>query len=291
MLMMILTACAVSEVPPVALTLETTSTVPYLYYYSSLLDTFVVERADGQDGFTLGQDILEVSGRMQGMAWSNTGKWLAWWGNLYGRPPGPSQIANIWVIRVDGSGQTSVFTPIEQETIRLIDAVWSPTDDRLLVAYTRSECRSYDDVMYVRIYDAGQGEILLDSAMNTSLRSCGGGHLPNVFRWSPDGHAFAYPYELKNGQYGYTVFHLLDGQASNTTLSLDVAGSRTIFGYLWFELASYGSNHWLVVDPFTGYTATFDPLTFAEIPSAIQSGEQVTHLRTESDYSLGMYPA
>lgn len=61
------------------------SDAPFLYYYSSQQEAFIIERADGTDSRILADYKLpqlegssQSGGRIEGPGWSPTGKWFAW---------------------------------------------------------------------------------------------------------------------------------------------------------------------------------------------------------------------
>ncbi len=51
---------------------------PYLYYYSDVLNGFVIERADGTDSRVIAQGVMISPARavVQNTSWSASGKWL-----------------------------------------------------------------------------------------------------------------------------------------------------------------------------------------------------------------------
>ena len=53
--------------------------IPYIYYYSHVLNGIVIERADGTDSRIIGQGLVEEDPLwIEGVGWSPSGEWFAW---------------------------------------------------------------------------------------------------------------------------------------------------------------------------------------------------------------------
>jgi hypothetical protein len=64
--------------PTLARQVHQNAPAPYLYYYSDVLNGFVIERADGTDSRLIGAGLTPSVARIRTGGWSPDGKWLAW---------------------------------------------------------------------------------------------------------------------------------------------------------------------------------------------------------------------
>lgn len=102
--------------------------VPYLYYYSDLLHSFVIERADGTDSRTLAAGVMPVEHSiMRGPGWSPSGRWFAWTSSEY-RGPGYAP-AQGWIVSADGTHRITLLDHVQDVQAML----WSPAGDILFV--------------------------------------------------------------------------------------------------------------------------------------------------------------
>jgi WD40 repeat protein len=108
---------------------ETSSDAPYIYYYSEVLNAFVVERADGSGSRLLAQGMMDGDESwFSGPGWSPSGEWFAW---TAGRWAAHFVIkgAHPYVVGVDDSrpaGLPGDFNDVSMQ--------WSPTEDVLFIA-------------------------------------------------------------------------------------------------------------------------------------------------------------
>lgn len=103
---------------------QDTSDVPYIYYYSEVLNSFVVERADGTDPHLLGADLMpEDPAGINGAGWSPSGEWLAWrvWNGDFGI------VRNLpFAINIDGTRRLTSLDEFITAELK-----WSPNPDLL----------------------------------------------------------------------------------------------------------------------------------------------------------------
>lgn len=112
------------------------SAAPFVYYYSNEDRAVIIERADGADRQEiLLHDLVGERDKISGLAWSNTGLWLA--GGAANRGKNPDLV---WIARYDGVVRLSLQIP---DLVALDGSswVWSPTGDFLLVNYIGSNIR------------------------------------------------------------------------------------------------------------------------------------------------------
>lgn len=65
--------------PVIAQNTSLSSHIPYIYYYSDILNGVVIERADGTDSRLIGDGFMSrPSEEVGNFRWSPTGRWLAW---------------------------------------------------------------------------------------------------------------------------------------------------------------------------------------------------------------------
>jgi hypothetical protein len=139
-----------------ALQVHANAPAPYLYYYSDVLNGFVIERADGTDSRLLGKGIAQENmSRVTGPGWSPDGKRFAW----------------ITYALSDGGPvpmRGHILNTLTGEPVKLLDAFsnvyamwWSPERDLLLVAGNSVTCPGCTHILY----------LLLDVQANRYLAS------------------------------------------------------------------------------------------------------------------------
>lgn len=179
------------------------SEAPLIYYYSSLSQAFIIERADGTNSQILtsftpppawdsenSQPMVVV-----GPGWSPSGNWLAWTTDLpYGNR---GQGQNVYLAHRSGGDWQSVFDA--EGAWRIHSLTWSPTDDQLLIQRLSNE----DDSEQVIVYDVKTQEMVLildakelGAVFKDQARFVG-------VEWTPDGQAVSLSYYrqcLSSGQ-------------------------------------------------------------------------------------------
>jgi WD40 repeat protein len=106
-----------------------TELAPFLYYYSDVLNAFVIERADGTDSRVFAEGVMPDTNFVRGAGWSPSGKWFAWRGSdVNGEGVGP--YTGAWIISADGTNRVNVFDELDGYIYYM---EWSPVEDLLLV--------------------------------------------------------------------------------------------------------------------------------------------------------------
>lgn len=127
--------------------------IPYLYYYSDLLNSFVIERADGTDSRTLAADVMPIEHLiMSGPGWSPSGRWFAWTSSEY-RGPGYAP-AQGWIVSADGNHRLTLLDHVQDVQAML----WSPADDMLFVV--ESSYPPQDDTKVCYLIDVEAEEVI-----------------------------------------------------------------------------------------------------------------------------------
>jgi len=115
--------------PAFAQDVDTADNVPYIYYYSNVLNGIVIERVDGTDSRIIGQGLMPESATVvDGPGWSPDGRWFVWRGY---------QPLEFGFYMPQGSYGVSIENQsldILAEFPVTIDALqWHPTENLLLV--------------------------------------------------------------------------------------------------------------------------------------------------------------
>jgi hypothetical protein len=146
---------------------------PYLYYYSDVLNAFVIERADGTDSRVIGGGLMpsETNHVVIDPGWSPSGNWLAWTSGtyifdqrIYQRP---------WIVSADGSQRISLLDEVRD----INDIKWSPTEDLLFVSdignYKNEEWDEPFDIVFYLINVAENRVITHLSQWSKEVSECG----------------------------------------------------------------------------------------------------------------------
>jgi Tol biopolymer transport system component len=146
---------------------------PYLYYYSDLLNAFVIERADGTDSRLLADGVTpDDNNAVRGPGWSPSGKWFAWTST-----GGSTSAERPWLISADG---TRRFSGLAHVFIGESGGIsWSPVDDRLLVVDDTQLWDQGGGYVYYLV-DAEAEQIVTSFEIPRAGRICGSA-------WTPDG--------------------------------------------------------------------------------------------------------
>lgn len=116
--------------------------VPYLYYYSDVLNGIVIERADGTDSRLIGQGITLCSQRLAGPGWSPDGKWFAW--NTLQIGPWSNSYCSAHVLEVS----TDRILEVVQQIIVITSIDWSPDGQYSLVLGERTQS-NYEETIWL----------------------------------------------------------------------------------------------------------------------------------------------
>lgn len=157
------------------------SDAPYIYYYSRLLEGWVIERADGTDSRLFAQgmmprDHLAVWER----GWSPSGEWFTWLSAPEYLSGGAMTFYSLWLVNIDGS-RLPLFRLMEGFT----DAYWAADADVLYLV-----AGSYSDDVVVYRFDVATQQIEMQTGDEIEPRpaetSTGGTETENS-HISPDG--------------------------------------------------------------------------------------------------------
>ncbi len=247
------------------------SDAPYIYYYSDLLNAFVIERADGTDSRTLGDDLIpEDTNTIAGAGWSPSGEWFAWtaaWIGGYGEThrgykPG--------VVHVSGQHHMTALDNIHDARM-----AWHPTEDLLFVAGVTVET-DYDavprsDSSHIRmtLIDPNGDSIISSVEIERFVRGQSYQEaVPQIF-WYDDEYAIAY-YEERLDPYSsdaiqeVTIFFVFDMEGSvSTHVYPRVARQSDVYympaisedGYVLYQNADQTI---IIENVVTGYQQYFD---------------------------------
>ncbi len=200
------------------------SEAPYLYYYSDVLNAFVIERADGSDSRMIGQNIMpEVRNLFTGPGWSPSGDWFAWTAyknrGAIGGYTGPT-----WSYVVS-THTGEVFDPVNGLEEAILS--WSPQADYLLVIDpTDSEQPTEVDGIgasyrpSVTLYNMQGQEVVLNFSIQVLGSTWYTSGVSNV-AWSSDGRFLVFyyrPYNEERLEFVHAVIVTLDGRVEEYPL-------------------------------------------------------------------------
>jgi WD40 repeat protein len=160
---------------------------PFIYYYSYKTGSWIVERADGSDGFAFGAGLN--CGMIWEGNWSPSGRWLLW--NCENRE---YRYANRWIaVRGDDSQRVTALDWFNDLLDDYAFARWSPTDDLILV-YTLYRPPAPDQRP-----EWGPGVYIIDAAQDKMIVQMTFDVLIDHAEWSPDGrYVLAYSSERED---------------------------------------------------------------------------------------------
>lgn len=199
---------------PITAQNDATSDAPYIYYYSDILNAFVIERADGTDSRVFGDGLMADGTRwLNGAGWSPSGEWFAWSSSRdYINWPVDD---NAFILNIDGERRVTVLDSLNG----FAGMEWSPTQDILAVRTFSdliiTDANEYVEATYYFI-DPAQDEILF--TFETHDHPEGGVGLDGA--WHPDGEHFFTVREIRqlsnSDDYG-SHFHVItmDGEITS----------------------------------------------------------------------------
>lgn len=148
--------------------------LPFIYYYSYKTDSWIIERADGSDGFLLGEGLN--CGRIERATWSPSGNWLLWHCASSG-----NEFAARWIAVSLDNHQIVTTLGLFDDLRSSTSVQWSPTgDDRLLVsalAKPRKPGEEPQPQPGVYVIDPYQDRFVLEMTFDAFL---------DCAEWSPD---------------------------------------------------------------------------------------------------------
>jgi hypothetical protein len=160
---------------------------PYLYYYSGILDSFIIERADGTDSRILAQNVIpESHNEIYKPTWSPSGKWLAWRSAEFGGL-GPSRYSG-WIVNSDGSERLTMLDHSPGTVVNVTTMAWAPAAKLLLVVETVADEIRDGALMRYLLIDAEAG--IIRASYEFDVESFWNDD-PVTFSWLPDGQGAA----------------------------------------------------------------------------------------------------
>jgi hypothetical protein len=151
---------------------------PYIYYYSDVLNAFVIERADGTDSRMIAQGLTNpIIDRISGPSWSPDGRWLAWVATALA-DYGTSTASPGYAISVDNQNRVELLDSFSG----IFDMRWSPERNLLFVSGYTLPCSIYCGVVTHWLVDVERETVL--ASFSIRLAAMGAGSTP--FEWSFD---------------------------------------------------------------------------------------------------------
>jgi len=202
---------------------------PYLYYYSGILNAFVMERADGTNSRMLAQDVMpKTHNAIHRPDWSPSGEWLAWRSGEFGGL-GPTYYSG-WVIRSDNSQRLSILDHPSDAFVNVDVMEWAPDDDLLFVAETNADANRENAVRRYLLIDAAEEEIVADYQFNPPYIQ---GDFSTQFIWLPDEQGvIVYENSFQDGLFLLRIVSLLtSGDVVTKEYSVQVALGLSPDGY------------------------------------------------------------
>jgi WD40 repeat protein len=130
--LLLLILCAILLPSRSTITAQENELAPYLYYYSSEYNAFVIERADGTDSRLFGDELMPPgTDYIEGPGWSPSGRWFAWSSSIMeGDCAMPGDLLP-HAVYVDGTRRVETLDQFTD-----VGLSWSPVDDLLLAVDT-----------------------------------------------------------------------------------------------------------------------------------------------------------
>lgn len=176
--------------------------IPYIYYYSTTENAFVVERADGTDSRLLAQDVMPDDYEIiEDVKWSPSGEWVAWRGRIFAGPGHTP--TKVWITSTDGRKRVSLLDDAYE--VRLI--AWSPKADLLFVIY---ETRFPTIITTFSIIDVPNERLVTELTNHTSGYIDLANHHPStIYNWDDN---------------GTSIYFKFAGMGTSTVTRLDIDG-------------------------------------------------------------------
>jgi WD40 repeat protein len=206
---------------------------PYLYYYSDVLNAFVIERADGTDSRILAEGLMPPETNMILDAdWSPSGKWFAWQSGKY---TGGNARLRGWIISADGEKRLTLldgFTGITR-------TVWSPTED--LLAVVKEDFRQGFTFFLI---DVEAEKIITSFELGSEQQD----NYMSRIQWSPDGELLAFYYNqghrIENERW-QTIYFLR--KVARTGQFVDMEAAPPTFTFTeTIASPAISSNNWFI---------------------------------------------
>lgn len=224
------------------------SQAPYIYYYSDILHSFVIERADGSDSRQFATNIIpELHNVIEGAGWSPSGQWFAF-------------TSSIKTYDSSRDYQSHIISTDEQSIISLSGQIssmmWSPTGDLLL--YVESTDRENRKIV---LFDPDTQETLFEYTVDGSLQY----FRPGAY-WIQDGSVIAWMIR-RDGH--FILYNLAVADLTLTEITFD-ENDQIIYDendrYLVF---TDSEEHLVIHDIFSHHELRYD-LEFSTDTSNIQ---------------------
>jgi len=221
---------------------------PYIYYYSDIVHSFVIERADGSDSRQFATNIIpELHNVLEGAGWSPSGQWFAF-------------TSSIKTYDSSRDYQSHIISTDEQSIISLSGQIssmmWSPTGDLLL--YVESTDRENRKIV---LFDPDTQETLFEYTVDGSLQY----FRPGAY-WIQDGSVIAWMIR-RDGH--FILYNLAVADLTLTEITFD-ENDQIIYDendrYLLF---TDGEEHLVIHDIFSHHELRYD-LEFSTDTSNIQ---------------------
>lgn len=254
---------------------------PYLYYYSGILNAFVIERADGTDSRILAQDVIpRHHNEIRRPIWSPSGQWLAWRSAEH-RGPGPSWYSG-WIISSDGSQRLTMLDHPPDAVVHVDVMEWASDDDLLFVSEIITDENRENATRRSMLIDAEAGIILASHVFETTFPD------DSInFSWLPDEQGvvvLGQRFFRDEGLYLHLSTLLTDGTIRSETYSAEINLGLSPNGRLAYIAAD---RERLVVEHlFEGSTLVFTLLGRAD---SAQLPRQRDRLVWNSEQNMAMY--
>ena len=211
------------------------SDAPYLYYYSDLLNAFVIERADGSDSRVFGAGLMpEETVHVDGPGWSPSGEWFAWTAARYSPAGyyGGLTAFRPFALNVDGQQRVTVLDDMYDAKL-----AWSSDGDWLLAAGALGD---YDSLttrpdVAVRLVDPATDQIVAESIIQTDEGYYYYSLVPDVVWTADNQYAIAY---YQGDPYRPSHVFILDHQGNATHRQFD---DNIVTQFLRIGLLAYPS--------------------------------------------------
>lgn len=190
---------------------------PYLYYYSGILNAFVIEHADGTDSRTLAQGVIpQTHNEIDSPKWSPSGKWLAWRSAEYGGLS-PSPYLG-WIISSDGLKRLTILDHPDHTIVTVNVMEWASDADLLFVVQSLADENGDNISRQLLLINAEEEVVVVSYSYDTPYFHADYG-VP--FVWLSDGKGVvAYESDFQDGLFTSQIIALLiDGSVETEVYS------------------------------------------------------------------------